>query len=148
MNRLMNRWTIAYVGSVAGVAAVLGILVLAGDLINRGSASCVLLLAIAMAGRFGGVKPALAAAVIAAAGYDYFYLPPYGFAIGDVNNWISFVTFVVTGLLTGRLVGRTARAMRERDQFERLYWTECGRSSGNGDDAGAKTARADRERGA
>ena len=56
---------------------------------------------------------ALAAAASGAAAYSYFFLPPAGFGIEDAEDWIAFVTFIVTAVIAGELASRAERRAAE-----------------------------------
>src|SRR4051812_50162071 len=69
--------------------------------------------------------PALFAAALNSAFYSYFFLPPAGFAIEDPDDWIAFITFIVTAVIAGELASRAERRAAEaqagRQEIERLY---------------------------
>src|SRR6267378_4048481 len=99
----MNGSGFAYATSLAVVAAFVGLLLLARGFVNEGSAASVLLLSIVLAGRFGGIGPALACALVASFTYLFFFLPPVGFHASDPDDWISLVTFLITGVVAGSM---------------------------------------------
>jgi two-component system sensor histidine kinase KdpD len=90
-----------------------------------GIAAPLLLLDVVVVARFTGTGPALFAAAIGAASYSYYFLPPAGFAIADPDDWIEFITFIVTAVVAGELASRaerrTAEAQAGRLEIERLY---------------------------
>src|SRR5439155_2299954 len=92
---------------------------------SAGVAAPLLLLDVVVAARFWGTGPALLAAGSASAAYSYYFLPPAGFAIEDPEDWIAFVTFIVTAVVAGELASRAERRAAEaqagRLEIERLY---------------------------
>ena len=90
-----------------------------------GIAAPLLLLDVVVVARLWGTVPALAAAASGAGAYSYFFLPPAGFGIEDAEDWIAFVTFIVTAVIAGELASRAERRAAEaqagRQEIERLY---------------------------
>src|SRR5712691_7898115 len=117
------RWT-KYVAAGVTMALVVGAL-RAVSIESAGVAAPVLLLDVVVAARFWGIGPALLAAGAATAAYSYYFLPPVGFAIDDPDDWIAFVTFIVTAVVAGELASRAERRAAEADasrlEVERLY---------------------------
>lgn len=113
-----------YLVAVAAVGGVVVALRLA-SVDSAGIAAPLLLLDIVVVARFFGTGPALVGAAEAAAAYSYYFLPPAGFAIADPDDWVAFVTFVVTAILAGELASRAERraleAQEGRREIERLY---------------------------
>ena len=75
--------------------------------------------------RAWGTGPALAASACAALAFSYYFLPPAGIAIEDLNDWVAFVTFTVTAIVVGELAARAERRQLEaeegRREIEQLY---------------------------
>jgi two-component system sensor histidine kinase KdpD len=103
-------------------------LILAGavGLRNVNDTTVALLLVLIVLGialRWGSLE-ALAAAIAAALGLDYFVLPPDGFGMNSPEHWVAFFTFLVTALVTGQLSARAKRqeveAVQRRKEIERL----------------------------
>src|SRR5205807_9879070 len=90
-----------------------------------GVAAPLLLLDVVVVARFWGTGPALVSAASGAAAYSYYFLPPAGFRIEDPEDWIAFVTFIVTAVIAGELASRAERRAAEaqagRREIERLY---------------------------
>jgi two-component system, OmpR family, sensor histidine kinase KdpD len=72
-----------------------------------------------------GWGEAVSAAIAGCLGLDYFFLPPHGFGISNLDHWVAYVTFLVTALATGHLSARANRhrveAVRRRTEIEKLY---------------------------
>ncbi|HTB70779.1 MAG TPA: DUF4118 domain-containing protein [Solirubrobacteraceae bacterium] len=65
-----------------------------------------------------GVWPGIATAIVSAAAFNFFHLPPTGrFTIRDSRNWVALITFLVVGGLASS-VAEVTRA-RTRDAEER-----------------------------
>ncbi len=88
-------------------------------------AAPLLLLDVVVVARFWGTGPALLAAATASAALSYYFLPPSGFGIEDPDDWIAFITFLVTAVVAGELASsaerRRAEAQAGRQEIERLY---------------------------
>ncbi|MEO8257924.1 MAG: ATP-binding protein [Acidobacteriota bacterium] len=117
------RWG-NHVGAGLTVAVLVGALRLA-SVEHSGIAAPLLLLAVVVVARVGGTGPALLAAALAAGSFSYYFLPPDGFAIGAPDDWLAFVTFLVTAIVAGELASRaerrTAEAEQGRQEIQRLY---------------------------
>lgn len=117
------RWR-NYVSAVFAVGALVAILrVMSVEAV--GIAAPLLLLDVVIVARFCGTGPALLAAASAAGCLSYYFLPPEGFGIEDTEDWVAFVTFVVTAVVAGELASRAERraleAQEGRQEIERLY---------------------------
>ncbi len=113
-----------YILAAATTAAVVAVL-RSFSIEHSGIAAPILLLGVVVAARFWGTGPALLAAAASTAAYSYYFLPPLGFGIDDPDDWIAFVTFVVTAVVAGELASRAERraaeAQASRIEVERLY---------------------------
>jgi K+-sensing histidine kinase KdpD len=93
--------------------------------ISAGAAAPVLLLIVLLIARAWGTGPALVASAAAALAFSYYFLPPAGIAIEDVNDWVAFFTFTVTAIVVGELAARAERRQLEaeegRKEIEQLY---------------------------
>ncbi len=73
-----------------------------------------------------GLRYALFTAFIAAAAFNYYFLPPTGtFTIADSQNWIALLAFLSTAVIASELSNRarkqTEEAVNRRRELERLY---------------------------
>ena len=73
-----------------------------------------------------GLRYALFTAFIAAAAFNYYFLPPTGtFTIADPQNWIALLAFISTAVIASELSNRarkqTEEAVNRRRELERLY---------------------------
>lgn len=84
-----------------------------GDL-NLVSDALIFLLLVVVVAVVGGLLPALAAAVLGSLFLNYFFTPPlHTFTIGEVNNALALVVFVVVALVVSTLVDAAARRTRQ-----------------------------------
>jgi two-component system sensor histidine kinase KdpD len=92
---------------------------------SAGIAAPLLLLAVVVVARFWGTATALLAAATAAGWLSFYFFPPEGFGIEDPEDWLAFMTFVVTAVIAGELASRAERRTLEaeegRREIERLY---------------------------
>src|SRR5438094_1229466 len=113
-----------YIGAALTVGPIVAVLRLA-SVSYAGVAAPLLLLDVVVVARLWGTGPALIAAASGAAAYSYYVLPPAGFGIEDAEDWIAFVTFIVTAVIAGELASRAERRAAEaqagRREIERLY---------------------------
>jgi two-component system sensor histidine kinase KdpD len=73
-----------------------------------------------------GIAEATAASVLAVICFNFFFLPPVGtFTIADPQNWVAFVAFLITAIVTSQLSGRarqrTLEAVERQRDLERMY---------------------------
>ena len=93
--------------------------------ITAAAAAPLLLLAVLLIARSSGTGPALVAAMCAALGFSYYFLPPVGFGIEDPNDWVEFITFTASALIVGELAARAERRQLQLEEgkreIEQLY---------------------------
>jgi GAF domain-containing protein len=93
-----------------GMAQLRGVL-------NLPSQTLLYLLAVVVVALVGGLVPALATAVAAAVLLDHYFIPPlYDFAVGDPDNLVALVGFVLVAGVASSVVGLAARR-REAEEF-------------------------------
>src|SRR5258705_3526021 len=117
------RWlkSVAAAATVAPIVIALRLL----SVSYAGIAAPLLLLDVVVVASLWGTAQALVAAASGAGAYSYYFLPPAGFGIEDPEDWIAFVTFIVTAVIAGELASRAERRAAEaqagRQEIERLY---------------------------
>jgi two-component system sensor histidine kinase KdpD len=84
------------------------------------------LLLVLVISTFWGLLYSLFVAFVAAAAFNFFFLPPLGtFTIADSENWIALFVFLVTALIASQLSDRARKqkeqAIRGKRELERLY---------------------------
>lgn len=124
LNRSVTASIRAYVMAVAAIVLSIGVLWRI-PAITAAAAAPVLLLAILLVARAWGTGPALFAAMCAALGFSYYFLPPVGFGFEDPNDWLEFITFTASAVVVGELAARAERRQLEaqegRREIEQLY---------------------------
>lgn len=125
---MINRSPAAAVGAyVVAVAAIIACVAVLWRLpaITAAAAAPVLLLAVLLIARGSGTGPALVAAICAALGFSYYFLPPVGFGIEDPNDWVEFITFTASAIIVGELAARAERRQLQLEEgkreIEQLY---------------------------
>ncbi len=118
--RRVGAYVIAVV-VVSGGAALLSRL----PVVTAGAAAPILLLEVLLIARAWGTGPALAGSTSAGVAFTYYFLPPSGKFIEDLNDWVAFLTFTITAILVGELSARAERRQLEAEQgrreIEQLY---------------------------
>ncbi len=93
--------------------------------VNTTSVALVLVLAVLSIALTWEWPEALVAAIVAALGLDYFFLPPHGFGIARPEHWVAFAVFLVTAIAAGQLSARAnrnrAEAVQRQREMEKLY---------------------------
>jgi two-component system, OmpR family, sensor histidine kinase KdpD len=73
-----------------------------------------------------GITEATAASLVAIACFNFFFLPPIlHWTIADPQNWVAFIAFLITAIVTSQLSGHARRraidAVAQRADLQRLY---------------------------
>lgn len=94
--------------------------------VNPTTVALTLLLTVLIVSASWGLRYAVLTAIVAAASFNYFFLPPVGtFTIADPQNWVALGAFLVTAIIASQLSERARReaeaATRRRHEVERLY---------------------------
>ena len=114
----------AYLFSIGAIGVCANLLV-AIPAITTGAAAPILLLAVVLIARALGTWPALIASVCAALAFSFYFLPPIGLFIENVNDWVAFGTFTITAIVVGELAARAERrqlALEDgKRETEQLY---------------------------
>jgi two-component system, OmpR family, sensor histidine kinase KdpD len=114
-----------FAASAAIVSAV--ILVYSNWLhVNPTTVGFTFLLIVLIVSAIWGLRYAIFVAVLATAGYNYFFLPPlYQFTIADPQNWVALFAFLFTAVVASELSEKARREAAEsnqrRSEVERLY---------------------------
>jgi two-component system sensor histidine kinase KdpD len=78
-------------------------------------------IAVIVLAMWAGLKVAVAASVLAAAGYNFFFIPPlHTFHVDDPRDWTALLVFVISAVIVSRIVvaGREQAADAERRRVE------------------------------
>ena len=94
--------------------------------VNPATVGFSLLLAVLLISSWCGLRVAIFSAILATAGYNYFFLSPlFRFTIADPQDWITLFTFLFTAILASQLSERARHEARQaterRKEVERLY---------------------------
>lgn len=94
--------------------------------LNVTTVALALLLTILFIATAFGSRPAFVAALLAALGFNFFFLPPlHTFTITATQNWIALAALLITALTAGQLSSyarrRAEESERRRLEIERLY---------------------------
>jgi two-component system sensor histidine kinase KdpD len=94
--------------------------------VNPTTVGFTFLLVVLVVSAIWGLRYAIFAAILATAGYNYFFLPPlYKFTIADPQNWVALSAFLFTAMVASELSERARREAAEsnqrRSEVERLY---------------------------
>lgn len=126
LKTLAHKQLLGYVVAVVVISVATAALKIFGGHVNPTTVALVLLLIILFVAAAWGSKPAVLAAILGAACFNFFFLPPVGtFTIADPENWIALVAFLITAITAGQLSAsarrRAAEADATRQEIERLY---------------------------
>jgi len=121
MYRMLIRFTVCAVILFAVVRLYTSIIH-----INPTTVALTFLVFVLIVSAVWGLRYALFTAFIAAAAFNYYFLPPTGtFTIADPQNWIALLAFISTAVIASELSNRarkqTEEAVSRRRELERLY---------------------------
>lgn len=122
----MKHQVAKYVTASAAVIAVTLTLAPLESRLNVTTVGLALLLTVLFIATAFGSRPAFIAAVLAALGFNFFFLPPvHTLTIASTQNWIALAAFLITALTAGQLSSyarrRAEESERRRLEIERLY---------------------------
>jgi len=94
--------------------------------VNPTTVALTFLISVLIVSAAWGLRYALFTAFVAAAAFNYFFLPPTGtFTISDTQNWIALFALLTTAVIASELSDRARRQTDEdigrRRELERLY---------------------------
>lgn len=94
--------------------------------VNPTTVALTFLVSVLIVSALWGLRYALFTAFVAAAAFNYFFLPPTGtFTISDTQNWVALFAFLTTAVIASQLSDRarkqTDEAVGRRRELERLY---------------------------
>src|SRR5258706_1876216 len=118
---------VGYGAALFGIAVATGLLKLFGPHVNPTTAALVFLLVVLFVATAWGSRPAVFASLLGVAGFNFFFLPPFGtFTIRNPDNWFAFFAFLITAFTAGQLSARAKRRAEEaelaKQKIERLYY--------------------------
>ena len=123
---LVRKQLLGYIAAVVVIGAATAALKALGSHFNPASVAPTFLLIILFVATGWGPKPAVLSSLLAAACFNFFFLPPFGtFHIADAENWIALFAFLITAVTVGQLSSRAKlradEATAARQESERLY---------------------------
>jgi len=94
--------------------------------VNPTTVALTFLVLVLLISAYWGFRLAVAAAVVATALFNFYFLPPIGtFTISDPQNWVALLAFLISAVVASDLAERARReaesANRRRRELERLY---------------------------
>ncbi|MGE0130605.1 MAG: DUF4118 domain-containing protein [Blastocatellales bacterium] len=115
-----------YLFAASGIAVVTTALAAFHARLSPTTVALLMLLVVLFAAARWGSRPAMVAALLAAACFNFFFLPPvHTFTIADPQNWVALAAFLITAITAGELSVRAKRRAEEaeagRREIERLY---------------------------
>ena len=125
--KISGKVWMGYGAALLGIAVVIGLLKLFGPHVNPTTAALAFLLVVLFVATAWGSRPAVFASLLGVAGFNFFFLPPFGtFAIRNPDNWVAFFAFLITAFTAGQLSARAKRRAEEaelaKQEIERLYY--------------------------
>jgi two-component system sensor histidine kinase KdpD len=94
--------------------------------VNPTTVALTFLVSVLIVSAVWGLRYALFTAFVAAAAFNYYFLPPTGtFTISDTQNWVALFALLTTAVIASELSNRarkqTDEAVGRRHELERLY---------------------------
>ncbi len=94
--------------------------------VNPTTVALTFLVSVLIVSAVWGLRYALFTALVAAAAFNYYFLPPTGtFTISDTQNWVALFALLTTAVIASELSNRarkqTDEAVGRRHELERLY---------------------------
>lgn len=94
--------------------------------VNSTTVALSFLIAVLIVSAGWGVRQAVYMSFLSALAFNYFFLSPvFTFTIGDTQNWVALLAFLIAGIVASQLAERarreTATSNRRRREAERLY---------------------------
>ena len=102
-----GRWPVGVLAAIVLVAVSTGLVYPLKQVTSVSSLGVVYLLAVVIVSAFWGAWLGIATAVLSAAAFNFFHIPPVGrFTVADSRNWIALVTFFVAAIVTSTVSER------------------------------------------
>src|SRR5579859_7774128 len=114
---IVARSRSAWVGYAAALGAVAMVTLFIGLVLGRAilaNASMLYLIAVLATAATSGRGPAVFASVVAFLTFDWFFVTPlHQFTVGDPDEWLSLLLFLMTAIVTGQLAAGQRERARE-----------------------------------
>ena len=106
--------------AVASVALTTALIYPLAEAVPVVSTGVVYLIAVLLVSSYAGLWPGLLTALLSAAAWNFFHLPPTGeFTIADGENWVALAVFTVAAAVTSTLAGAARRRAEEAERGRR-----------------------------
>src|SRR5215813_13521243 len=116
----LPAWAPGYLAALAAVVLVSLFIGLVLGQVNLANVSMLYLLAVMATAVAFGRGPAIFASILAFLVFDYFFVAPvHQFTVGDPEEWVSLLLFLLTATVTGQLAAGQRQRAREAQQRER-----------------------------
>jgi two-component system, OmpR family, sensor histidine kinase KdpD len=111
---------------IGGVLALLSLSYTAFIRVNLATIAVSFLLVVLISATRWGLAESLAASIIAAFCFNFFFIPPsHSLWITHAQDWVAFLAFLATSIivsqLSARLKRRTTETLASRSEIEKLY---------------------------
>lgn len=117
----MKVWRGVRILAALGLVAATLILNLNAIMPNLTTAALSLLLAILGISAVWGLVEATIASIAATLGINYYYLTPiHSFWVSDPEDWVVFVTFIITALVSNHLAARARHRAQEAEGLNKV----------------------------
>ncbi|MBO0719918.1 MAG: PAS domain-containing sensor histidine kinase [Blastocatellia bacterium] len=115
-----------YLFAIGGIVLVTALLAPSQNELSSTTVALAFLLIVLFSATGWGIRPAMAASLLAVLSFNFFFLPPlFTWTIADPQNWVALAAFLITALTAGSLSARAKRRAEEaeerRRQIEGLY---------------------------
>lgn len=106
--------------AAAAVALVTLVIYPLREVMPVSAAGSVYLLAVLLVSTYWGLGTGIATSVASALAFNFFHIPPTGqFTIGDEQNWVALVVFLIAAAVTSTLAGAARTRAEEAEQRSR-----------------------------
>ncbi len=127
VSRARRKWrALPYAVATAAVAIAVGISELLAAFVPGPSLSMVFLIAVLATAVLYGTAPAIVAAILSFAAFNFFFVPPiYTFTVAETHELLALFVQLAAGVLTGAMAGRIRNqaevARRRHKATQALY---------------------------
>ena len=115
----MGRLVLHFAISAGSTGAILVICLWLPHVDHSTVALLLIAASVGLATVWGRVE-ALTSALVGGLGFDYYFLPPRGFAIEKPEHLVALITFLLIALAIGQLAARSSQLLVQRDTLLRL----------------------------
>ncbi len=118
--RPLRRGLIGYLSAAVSVAIFTGFIALVREAAQVSNASMLYLVAVMGVAILFGSGPAIIAAILSFAAFNFFFIQPhYTFRVGENDEWVALGLLLATGVVTGQLAAALRARVLEAERRER-----------------------------